>query len=271
MPKNFLFIGGDQRQLYAAENIATKGHKVFYLGFGKKDNFSYSDIYDCIILPAPFTKDNKSIYAPLSDREIHFSELENFNTPALLIGGGFKNFTFPCKKIDLLLSDEYNILNATASAEGAICLAIQNTFHNIKGSNILICGYGKIGKCLSNALLGFGANIFIAARKEADRAYIKVNNFTPLNYNELISYANKFDIIFNTVPSLVINKEIINHLNNQCLILDLASMPGGTDFSEAQKNGIKAIHTLGLPGKYSPKSSGEILSGIILKLTGDNL
>ena len=43
-------------------------------------------------------------------------------------------------------------------------------------------------------------------------------------------------------------------------------MPGGTDFVYCKSKGIKAVHSLGLPGKYSPKTSGEILGNAILDI-----
>lgn len=271
MNKSFLFIGGDERQLYAAENLSNCGHKVSLYGFGKKDNFSYSDNFDFFVLPAPFTKDKENVFAPLCEKNIPFSDLEGFCCPSLLIGGGFENFSFPCEKFDLLKHEEYNILNAVASAEGAISLAIKHTPFNLKGSTVLVCGYGKIGKCLSSALSGMGAKVFVAARKETDRAYVKANGFTPLDYPELYLCADKFDIIFNTVPSLIIKEEIIKVLKKHCLLLDLASMPGGIDFDAADRYGIKHLHALSLPGKYSPKTSGKIISDIILKITGGSM
>ena len=270
MCKNFLFIGGDKRQLYAADIILKCGHKTSFYGFGEKDCFSYCETYDYFVLPAPFSKDGTTIFAPFSENEISISELNKFNTPKIIIGGNCNLLkeSQSTEIFDLLKCDEYNILNATATAEGAISLAIANTPCNLRGSNVLICGFGKIGKILAQDLAGMGANVYVSARKGTDRAYAKTFGYTSLDYNELKFYADKFDIIFNTVPALIIKEEIITKLKKTCLTIDLASKPGGFDFDVLEKLGIKNIWALGLPGKYSPETSGEIIAEIILKITG---
>ena len=44
------------------------------------------------------------------------------------------------------------------------------------------------------------------------------------------------------------------------MILDIATKPGGVDFSYCEKNNIKAKRCPGLPAKYSPKTSAEVLA-----------
>jgi dipicolinate synthase subunit A len=53
-------------------------------------------------------------------------------------------------------------------------------------------------------------------------------------------------------------------------IIDIASAPGGVDFSAAQKMGISAFLCSGLPGKYAPASSASAIQKIIEKKE-DNL
>ena len=42
-------------------------------------------------------------------------------------------------------------------------------------------------------------------------------------------------------------------------MIDLASLPGGVDFSAAQELGLKAVQALSLPGKTAPESAAEII------------
>ncbi|OJT71237.1 dihydrofolate reductase, partial [Clostridioides difficile] len=48
-------------------------------------------------------------------------------------------------------------------------------------------------------------------------------------------------------------------VSQEVTIIDIASSPGGVDYSVVKEAGINATLCLGLPGKYSPKTSGEIL------------
>ena len=68
-----------------------------------------------------------------------------------------------------------------------------------------------------------------------------------------------FDIIINTIPTMIINKEILDSLNTNTLILDLASLPGGTDFEYAKSINIKTIHYLGVPAKVSSRSAANAI------------
>ena len=44
------------------------------------------------------------------------------------------------------------------------------------------------------------------------------------------------------------------------MILDMASAPGGVDYEACKELGISAALLPGLPGKYAPASSAEILA-----------
>ena len=52
----------------------------------------------------------------------------------------------------------------------------------IHGSNVLVLGYGRIGKSLSRMLKGIGAKVTVEARKEEDlswiyRKWLRTNTF----------------------------------------------------------------------------------------------
>ena len=49
-------------------------------------------------------------------------------------------------------------------------------------------------------------------------------------------------------------------MRSDTLILDMASEPGGVDYKAAEELGITAVLLPGLPGKYAPASSAEILA-----------
>ena len=76
-------------------------------------------------------------------------------------------------------------------------------------------------------------------------------------------------ILINTIPSIVVDQSMLRRMNNQAVIIDLASKPGGIDFDYAESIGIKTIHALGLPGMVAPKTAGEILAIQVIKLIED--
>ena len=68
------------------------------------------------------------------------------------------------KVIDIMEDEAYAIKNAIATAEGAIKKVIDSTPFTINKSNVLILGYGRIGKILARFLSSFGARIYVEAR-----------------------------------------------------------------------------------------------------------
>ena len=76
---------------------------------------------------------------------------------------------------------------------------------------------------------------------------------------KLSSLAHEFDIIINTIPSEIITEETARNINEKCKVIELASAPCGMDFELMRKNGVDVIKAFGLPGKYTPKTAGEII------------
>ena len=74
------------------------------------------------------------------------------------------------------------------------------------------------------------------------------------------------DVIFNTIPSMVLDGERILNINQDTLIVDIASVPGGVDLEKAKDLNIKVIWALGLPGKVAPKTAAMILKNTITNI-----
>ena len=75
-----------------------------------------------------------------------------------------------------------------------------------------------------------GAQTYVEARKYADLAMIEGHGYEPLPLDNLKDHIHEFDIIFNTIPSLILDDEILTKVKKDALIIDLASKPGGIDF-----------------------------------------
>ena len=50
------------------------------------------------------------------------------------------------------------------------------------------------------------------------------------------------------------------------MLIDLASKPGGVDFSAAKELGIHAVQALSLPGKTAPRAAAEIIKNTIYNI-----
>jgi len=283
MRANILIIGGDERELEVGKVLQEQGLQVKVVGF---DNYPHSiplekvslleavDIADAIITPLPGTNDKGSVYALYSKEEIHLTRevLKNIKTGIPLFIGKAKPFfknnlqIFGIKIIEVAEMDEVAIINSIPTAEGAIQLAMEETKTTIHSSHSMVIGFGRCGFTLARMLYGLGAKVTVTARDDASLARAYEMGFQPLQLEQIENRIENYEIIFNTVPAMVVKKELIEKLNPETLIIDIASRPGGTDFQAAKKRGIKAFLALGLPGRVAPKTAGQLLARIYIRL-----
>ena len=286
MNYSFYIIGGDLRNLRLAELLALENNNVSIYGFEnyekinelkkiniiqKFNNFNedFNKKEKIIIGPIPFSKDNKSINMPYSNKKIEYIDFFEKNEEKIILAGGISDkikkeaIDYKVNLIDLMQDEALIIYNTIATAEGAIKLIIENTENNIQDCKILILGFGRVAKTVAQKLKGLDAQITIAARKKQDLVSAEVNGYKATNINELKENLYQYEVIINTVPAVILTKERINYINQKCFILDLASFPGGIDKIEAEKRKIKNILALGIPGKVAPFASAKYIKNTI--------
>ena len=75
-----------------------------------------------------------------------------------------------------------------------------------------------------------------------------------------------FDAVINTVPAPVLPRALLQQLPGGALIIDLASLPGGTDFAAAEELGLHTEHALALPGRCAPQTAGALIAQTVLAI-----
>ena len=134
---------------------------------------------------------------------------------------------------------------------------------SINGSRCLVTGFGRIGKALCLALKGLGAQVDCAARKAWDFISIQALGCGPVQYGEI---GGGYDLIFNTVPHVVLEAGALSRQSPGCLLLELASPPGGIDLEAAGRLGLRVRQEPSLPGRMSPKSAGELIKETVYNM-----
>ena len=278
MGTNFTGIGGDLRLIKLAKMLAIDGNTIYTYGLEKAEELKENkDIIMCdklqdavkssdiIIGPIPFSSNGIDINAPFSDNNISIKQLMHFINAKILIAGSITPEVYDLANdeyieiIDIMKREELAVLNTISTAEGAIEIIIANTNKIIHGSNILILGFGRIGKVLAKKLDGLSANVTCAARKDEDLAWIKTYGYMDTNINTIGDNLSEYDVIINTVPHLILTEERIKNINEECLLVDLASNPGGIDKKAAKDRNLKLIWALALPGKVAPITTAEFI------------
>lgn len=165
---------------------------------------------------------------------------------------------------DFYDDEKITILSTISTAEGAIAKAIEETEISLDNANTLVLGFGRVGKMLANKLHAMNANVYVEARKEKDLAWIGALGYNSIPLTKLNENLCKMDIIFNTVPTMILDKEKLILLNRKILIIDLASKPGGVDFETCKKMKFNASLYSGIPGKVAPRTVATYLKDYIM-------
>lgn len=283
---NFAIIGGDLRAVKLASILAEAGNIIYTYGLEKAEelknnhnvimcdklNKAIKDDVEVVIGPIPFSSNGEKINTPFSDNKISIRELMHSLNAKILIAGSIAPNVYDMANdeyieiIDIMKREELAVLNTISTAEGAIEIAIANTNKILHGSNVLILGFGRIGKVLARKLAGLSAKVTCAARKDEDLAWIKAYGHMATNINLLGENLSQYDIILNTVPHLILNQELLNYVKEDCLLIDLASNPGGIDKRAAKNRQLKLIWALALPGKVAPITTAEFIKDTIYNI-----
>lgn len=280
----FTFIGGDLRMVKLAEMLAKENDIYTYGLENAKELKDVPNIIQCdtirkavqdaeiIIGPIPFSSNGNTVNAPYCDKEITIREVMHVINAKVLIAGGITPEVYNMANdeyieiIDIMKREELAVLNTIATAEGTIQIAIENTNKILHGSEVLILGFGRIGKVLARKLAGLSVKVTAAARKDEDLAWIQAYGHKATNINNLGENLNKYDIIINTVPHTILTEEKLAYVKKDCLLIDLASNPGGIDKKTVKDKNLKFVWALSLPGKVAPTTSAEFIKDTIYNI-----
>lgn len=277
----FLVIGGDLRQVHLANYLCDRGHSVITYGIdsaalsrGCIQTASFSSLMrpeSHVVLPLPVTRDGSNLFLTGGDAPVSIEEFKAQLHPSNTVFGG----VIPpglARDLDALHVPYYDLMgdsavairNGIATAEGAIAHAIMESDVTLHAAPTLVLGYGRCGKVLADKLKGMGADVTICTRNPIDLALGESLGYQILPFSKLKRNVGKYQFLFNTIPAPVLDAGVLDKVRGRAVIIDIASVPGGTDFNYAKKLGINAKLCLGIPGKTAARSSGEILASAIL-------
>ena len=230
---------------------------------------------EAVIGPIPFSRDGLTVNSTFAKSQILIKDLLEKIKGKILIAGNVSEDIikmaqkYNIKVIDVMKNEKLAILNTIATAEGTIELMIANTNTIIFDSNVLILGFGRVAKTLANRLKGLVKSITCASREDDELAWIEVYGYKIIDLNilnqsqDILRSLSNYDVIINTIPSMILDTDKLQYVKKDALLIDLASNLGGIDKEETKKQGLKLIHALGLPGKVAPVSSAKFIKMII--------
>lgn len=266
-------VGGDVRQVFLGEQLATDGMKVGTIGLERQDSqlpmcsdmaalFAQADV---VLLPMPVTRDGKRLHTPLANAPYRITDvLDAIPAGKAVYGGSIPQNMYDMAQrrgirlSDYLKQEELALLNAIPTAEGAIQIAMEELPMTIHDLPVLILGAGRIGSALAMRLRGLGAQVTVSARRETDFARMYSAGYRCLDTRKLAGQLHAFPLIINTVPADILSRAVLADCAPDTLLLDLASGAGGV--CEDAKDLCRVIHALSLPGKVAPKSAAAAIA-----------
>lgn len=197
------------------------------------------------------------ILLPVPSFPVCESYIQLLNRQAIISGG---NLVHPALDgfltVDFLQDPYYLAENAAITARCAMNLLTQNITELICSKNALILGWGRIGKCLAKELQLSGFSVTIAARRADSLAMARALGFSDISLSDAQEKHGAFDVIFNTIPAMVLPEL---HMKHGAIAMELASSPG--------MSGDHIISARGLPGKYAPEESGKLIAETFIRLS----
>ena len=280
MEKSIAVVGGDLRIVKLIEMLIKDGYKVYTYALENAEELLMLDNVEMcptlietlnnskvVVGPVPLSSDRKRLSSPFGRNVVELDEfIEAMNGKYLIAGNiaikdelDLNNVQFT----DLFKREEFSVLNTIATAEGTIQIAMEETQRTIHGSNVLVMGFGRIGKVLAKMLDGIGAKVYCEARKNEDISWIKAYGYNPIHLNDLNDYLDRFDVIINTIPFQILTGDRLDLVKKDTVIVDLASNPGGVDRKAARERNLRVIWALSLPAKVAPLTSAEFIKETI--------
>lgn len=277
-------IGGDLREKFLLRRLLVAGAKVTVVGSPFREVPLALRIVNCledafreaevIIAPVVGIDEDGLLKASFLDEPLVLTPELMSQIPSrvlFLIGTANESLRAAAQEsgfnlVEIAKLEEFACRNAVPTAEGAVQLALENLPFTINEAEMLVLGFGRVGKAVAKLLSAMGARVTVAARKESQRQEAESLGCESLDLRLLAGRIGRYRAVFNTVPAPVLDKPRLSALTPGSLIIDLASFPGGTDFAEASKLKLKAVLASGLPGKTAPESAGKILSEAVFKI-----
>ena len=272
-------IGGDKRQLYAAQLLMQQGFDVTATGFERAsdcENIAKADLIELdgkiVLLPIPYKDREGYIKMPYSDEAVYLIDIAHQlqKSKLVLLGkadseakGIFAELNIPY--VDLMNDEAFTVRNAHLTAQAAVLCAGTRMEAAWSDVTILINGYGRITRALIGILKAFGATVVVSTRKPEHAEWIRTLGAAPILTKDLFGVLPAVDVIFNTAPAKVFKSALVSELKKDALYFELASAPYGIDMEAAAAFGKKVFIEPSLPGRYFPLSAAGAVADAVMR------
>lgn len=278
-------LGGDTRQIYAAERLGELGYSVRMYGFDdtskpirqpKAVSLEQALESEIILLPLPVSKNNKTLNASFAEREIYLKDLLDAMPYGKLVLTGMAGEGFirellgtGAQPMDYFRREELTVKNALLTAEGIVGIVTEKLPVAVFGLRAAVTGYGRVGFFTAKLLKALGADVTVFARDPVQRVKAETAGMKAKPLTTLQKEIGEFSCVINTVPAPVITAQTVAASAHDCLFIESASAPYGIDFDACRVSGRNLVKAFSLPGKTSPKTAGIMIADTAHDMIGE--
>ena len=268
MTGNIAIFVTDQRQKNLAGYLP--GTKVLLDWHNVQDQTRAEDFVKnsrYLIFPTPVSRLNRH---PKIEDMLKHELITETNNDKTVIGGAFTDKWTQYLQMheityfDLMKEEKVAQKNAYITAEATVAEILKYSDYSICGQKIIVCGYGRCGKCVADLLEAIGAKVTVLARSAKARRAARCDGHEAVDFSYGPEEVYGAHTIVNTVPAQVIREPMIQEMHRDTVIIDIASRPGGVDLVAAERREIKVVAALGLPGLYTTKSSAKVFADAMI-------
>ncbi len=237
---NFWVLGGDQRQAHLARLLAEDGHQVHTFAMAPTARLTPEPGLeglgraDVVVLPLPAAGPDGQLYAPSSPVPVPLDAVLDALSPGQLVCGGRVDAAAAARArdrgleiVDYFAREELAVANCVPTAEGCVQLAMEHLPITVHGARVLVVGYGRVGTVTAQRFHALGAKVTVAARRCEQLAWAGAAGLGTEHIGQLAGWLCSYDLVVNTVPAPVLGEAELADLRPGCLVIDLASSPGG--------------------------------------------
>lgn len=149
--------------------------------------------------------------------------------------------------------------NAILTAEGAVALAMTRTPFALSGSRVMVIGYGRVGRALTEFLVGLRAVTTVVSRREQGRLQAMARGAYAASADKIKSELADQRVVFVATAERALGADELMYASKRALIFDLSSAPYGVDADAAREMGLTIYREAALPGRYCPESAAKAL------------
>lgn len=278
-------LGGDLRQCYTGIYLHAAGWQVTCY---HTPDFPYpSDVLletslsralensRLIVAPTPLSKDGSSLFQADSNMpdcplETLWDSLQPGQILAVSqISEEVQNILSEkdCLVFPFSRSPVFAAENALLTAEGLLSELIRCTPFSLSSANVLILGYGRCGSAISRLLHPICRSIYVLEQDLEKQTQAEQKGICPVTDEDFSVLLPKCDILINTIPAPVLEDDTVQRLPVSCCIFDIASSPFGFSTHIREKYLLSYFRLPGLPGRFSPVTSGQLIGKILERIT----